>query len=563
VITTELIDTMNPPMGEERHHLQALKRSFLFLLVLCAAAFSSFAQNSQTGSPVVLDGKTVITIHWGYANYTPAVRAQGAAERLKKLASDPAVPLTLSLQHAALSTDIKCGDAIISSVFDGDAQAAGTTRDALAQQWSDSFLAAMQAYRAEHGWQQTALRVLKTLLTLAVCVYLLALIRRYTKRIALAASSVIERRIETAQSRVVKIVPERQVRAATIRLFILLRIALTLLVLAVTLHILLGIFPQTRPLATSITAGIAQTLRDFAHAFWRDLPSFLFILLLALATWYLIRLIRYFFDKVGKGSIVLEGFRPSWAGVTERLVSIAIVMLAVLIAYPYIPGSQSQAFKGISIFLGVLVSLGSTGLVANIITGVMLTYMDAFEIGDLVEIGDLTAYVKSTSLLTTRLVTRRNEIITLPNAYILSKYITNYSARGSKDGVLISTSVGIGYDSPWRQIEAMLLEAAKRTQSVLQDPAPFTLLLSLDNYAVNYEVNAYVKPGVRRYVALSELNRNVLDVFNEYGVAIMTPSYVADPPDAKVVAKSHWFSAPAKPGQTPMPQQRDYPPSRP
>jgi small-conductance mechanosensitive channel len=550
-------------MGEERNHLQALQRSFLFLLVLCAAAVFSFAQNTQAGSPVVLDGKTIITIYWGYANYTPAVRAQGAADRLKKLASDPTVPLTLSLQHAAFSTDIRCGDTIISSVFDGDAQAAGMTRDALAQQWSNSFLAAMQAYRAEHSWKQIALRILKTLLTLIVCIYLLVLIRRYTKRLALSASSVVEHRIETAQSKVVKIVPGRQIRAATIRLFVLLRLALMLLVLAVTLHVLLGIYPQTRPLAASITAGVAQSLHEFAHAFWRDLPSFLFLLLLALVTWYLIRLVRYFFDRVGKGSIVLEGFRPSWASVTERLVSIAIIVLAVLIAYPYIPGSQSQAFKGISIFLGVLVSLGSTGLVANIITGVMLTYMDAFDIGDLVEIGDLTAYVKSTSLLTTRLVTRKNEIITLPNAYILSKYITNYSARGGTDGVLISTSVGIGYDSPWRQIEAMLLEAAARTESVLQDPAPFTLLLSLDNYAVNYEVNAYVKPGVRRYVALSELNRNVLDVFNEYGVAIMTPSYVADPPDAKVVAKNHWFTAPARPEQTPAPSQRDYPPARP
>ncbi|HEX3436041.1 MAG TPA: mechanosensitive ion channel family protein [Pseudacidobacterium sp.] len=553
---------MMPTMDGERSRLQPAKRSLLFLATICAAVFFAFAQNTQTGSPVVLDGKTVITIHWGYGNYTPQARAHGIASRLKALAGDLTTSLDITQEADAFSTDIKCGDTIIASVFDGDARAEGTTRDALAEQWSASFLSAMQAYRAEHSWKRTAIRTGLALLIIGSCVLLLLLARRITNRMALTTSALLEQSIKSTSSRMARIVSSAQLRSIVMRAFLIVRIILWLVILAFASHILLGIFPSTRPLAIGIYEGVAGPARGFSHSVWVDLPSFIFIALLVLATWYLIKLIRYFFRKVAQGAITLEGFHPAWASVTERLISIAVVVFAILIAYPYIPGSQTAAFKGISLFLGVLFSLGSTGLVANIITGIMLTYMDAFEVGDLVQIGEVNAYVKKMSLLTTRFITRKNEIITMPNSTIMGKHIVNYSARGGKDSLLVSVTVGIRYDSPWRQVEALLLEAAARTESVLTDPAPFTLLLSLDDFNVKYEINAYVRAGVRRYLALTELNRNVLDVFNEYGISIMTPAYQEETTDLKLVKKENWYSPPAKPEQTPAPEQREYPPSR-
>lgn len=547
---------------EMNEAIRILKSRGLLALLFCIAALYAAAQSSPAGSPVILDGKTVITVQWGYANFTAALRADGIANRLKKVANDPSIDLQITTQPSELSENIQIGDTILASVFDGDAQLAGTTKEELAKRWSANFLAAMQAYRAEYGWRQIALRIGMALLTIAFCIWLLLLIRRYTKHFALNTSAIIERRVKGTQLPVARLVSNEVLRSLVMRVFGLVRLILLLVVVALSIHIILGIFPHTRPLATEIYRGVAAPVRAFGGAVWLNLPAIVFILLLALVTWYVIKLVHYFFQKVGEGAVSLEGFRPAWAGVTERLVSIALVVLAILVAYPYIPGSQSPAFKGVSIFLGVLVSLGSTGLVANLVTGIMLTYMDAFEVGDLVEIGDITAYVKSTSLLTTRFVTRKNEVITIPNSYIMSKHIVNFRARGGKDSILITTTVGIGYDSPWRQIDAILLTAASRTQSVLQDPAPFVLLLSLNSYDVTYEVNAYLKPGVRRYVGLAELNRNVLDVFNEYGVQIMTPSYVADPPDNKIVTKENWHAAPANPQQTPAPQERDFPPPR-
>ena len=532
-------------------------------LLLCLCALFVSAQNQTAGAPVILGNKTVITIHWGYANFTPQVRATGIAWRLKQLADDSTVPLKLTQESTPLGINIRCGDIVVASVLPGDAQAENTTQEELAQQWSKSFLTAMQDYRAEYSWRKIALRFVLGLITVALCVWLLFLVLRHTGRIAARVDSALERRVKGTQSRMARLISDEFLHATVMRAFALLRLAIILFLLALAIYVLLIISPRTRPFVVYIFEGVEHPVGDFLHSVWTSLPSLLFIVVLAIATWYVIRLVRYFFSKVAEGAISIHGFRPAWSTVTERLVSISIVVLAILIAYPYIPGSQSPAFKGVSIFLGVLVSLGSTGLVANVITGIMLTYMDAFEVGDLVEIGEITAYVKSTSLLTTRLVTRKNEIITVPNSFIMGKHITNFSARGGENGLLIGTTVGIGYEIPWRQVEAMLLEAAARTESVAKDPAPFAIILLLDNYSVNYEINAYVKSGTRRYIALTELNHNVLDVFNEYGVAIMTPSYMSDPTEAKVAPKDSWFAAPASQQQTPQPPERQYPPPRP
>ncbi len=420
----------------------------------------------------------------------------------------------------------------------------------------------MRDHRDRYSWRQAVSRGVFALLIIAFCIVLLIFTRRYAPRITQATSALLGGRVEGRRFRVASRLSSSLLSTLVTRTLALIRLLLLLIIAVLAIHTLLGIFPATRPLAMEIYGGIARSTRTFFNSLWNNLPAIIFILILATLTWQLIRLVRYFFRKISEGTISIEGFRPAWSTVTARLVSIAIVMLAALVAYPYIPGSQTPAFKGVSLFLGVLLSLGSTGLVANIISGIMLTYMDAFEVGDLVKVGDITAYIKSMSLLTTRLVTRSNETITVPNSFILDKHIINYTSRtGGEDSVLIHTGVGMGYDVPWRQVEAMLLEAAARTECVADNPAPFVDVLQFDDYSAKYEVNAYLKPGIRLYMGVTELNRNVLDVFNEYGVSIMTPAYRGDPEQPKVVARNGWFAAPASPKQTPQPPIRKYPPS--
>jgi small-conductance mechanosensitive channel len=276
-------------------------------------------------------------------------------------------------------------------------------------------------------------------------------------------------------------------------------------------------------------------------------PGLVFIALLAVVTRYLLRLLWLFFAALQQGRVTLAGFDPDWAAPTYRLVRILAVAFAVVVAYPYIPGSGSEAFKGISLFLGVMFSLGSSSAISSIVAGYTMTYRRAFRVGDRVKIGEHVGEVVQTRLIVTHLRSPKNEEIVIPNSVIMNQEVVNYSTIAREQGLILHTTVGIGYETPWRQVEAMLLEAAGRTPGLRKEPPPFVLERALGDFAVTYEINAYTedpRAALRQYAAL---HRNILDVFNEYGVQIMTPAYEGDPPVPKVVPKDQWFAPPARP----------------
>jgi small-conductance mechanosensitive channel len=491
----------------------------------------------------------VIEIRWGYKTFTPATRAARIGSELKRISDDPSAP-RISVVPEETTVDVMSGETLLASVFEGDAEAAGTGKEELAQQWASAMQRAVDAYRTEHSLRLRLTRVALALLTIAVCIALLFVLREVTRRLLRRATAKLEERAAKSDRRVAFLLSHEKTRELIIRAAVFLRLLLSLIVLWAGLHELLYIFPSTRPFALKMYQEVLRPVSAFADAFLASLPSLIFVVLLAIATRYLIKAIHFFFRKVSEGEISLEGFRPIWAPTTDRLVTITLVIFALLVAYPYIPGSGSPAFKGISLFLGVLVSLGSTGLVANAMNGISLTYVDAFEIGDLVKIGDVVGYVNKMGMLTTRVRTRKNEIVTIPNSVVTNKEIINYSKPGDQ-GVIISSKVGIGYDAPWRQVEGMLKLAAARTHGLRATPEPFVLELSLDTFDITYELNAHLEAGQVPYIVLAELNRNILDAFNEFGVQIMTPAYMADPHHDKVVPRERWYEPPATPPQSP------------
>jgi small-conductance mechanosensitive channel len=260
----------------------------------------------------------------------------------------------------------------------------------------------------------------------------------------------------------------------------------------------------------------------------------------------LLGLLRFFFSAVENGEIKLAGFYSEWAAPTYKICRFLVIILAVAVAYPYIPGSTSRAFEGISIFLGVLFSLGSTSLIANMVAGVVLTYMRGFRVGDVVKIGDTTGKVTEVALLVTRLRTPKNVEITIPNSVLMGSQVTNYSFAAGEGRLILPTSITIGYDAPWRQVHGLLLLAAERTGKVLREPAPFVLQSALDDFYVKYELNVYAASSDDMPRLYSELHQNIQDAFNEYGVQIMSPHYVADPESAKIVPPEHWRQPPAR-----------------
>jgi small-conductance mechanosensitive channel len=248
------------------------------------------------------------------------------------------------------------------------------------------------------------------------------------------------------------------------------------------------------------------------------------------------------FAGIGQGAIVINGFDAEWAIPTFRILRFFIIAFALVVAYPYIPGSESMAFKGVSVFLGVLFSLGSSSFISNVVAGYSMTYRGAFKIGDLIKIDDHFGYVVEQKLLVTRLRSPKNEEIVIPNSLMLNSNIINYSKRASDPGLILHTTVGIGYETPWRQVEAMLKEAADRTEGLLKQPPPYVLQKSLGDFAVNYEINAYCNDVPRLQRIYTNLHQNILDVFNENNVQIMTPAYEGDPEIPKVVPKDQWFT---------------------
>jgi small-conductance mechanosensitive channel len=525
-----------------RRHVLAVG-GMVCLATLSVGAQERVSQPSPVAASVQLDGRNVIEIHWGYKTFTPASRAERMSRLLKRLGDDASAP-GLSVQTEESTADVMSGETLVAAVFDGDARAAGVSREELAQQWATAMQRAVDTYRVEHRLRLKVTRLGLAVLVILVCLAMLAVFRALTREIARRVKAKLGERAAKGDMRLALLLAHERTQKLVEGTLNFTRLVASLIVVWGSVRLLLSIFPSTRPLSEKMRESVLHPAQEFTTAFLADLPSLLFVALVLLVTWYLIKLIHFFFTRIREGAITVEGFRPVWAPTTDRLVNIGLIILAVLIAYPYIPGAESPAFKGVSLFLGVLVSLGSTGLVANAVNGLSLTYLDAFEVGDLVTIGDVVGWVTKMGMLTTRVRTRKNEIITIPNSVVMNKEIINFNKPGEQ-GVIVSSKVGIGYDAPWRQVEGMLLLAARRTSGIRATPAPFVLELSLNTFDITYEINAHMEPERLLYVVTAELNRNILDAFNEFGVQIMTPAYVADPQRDKVVPRDQWHQPPA------------------
>ncbi|HET7220063.1 MAG TPA: mechanosensitive ion channel domain-containing protein [Vicinamibacterales bacterium] len=311
--------------------------------------------------------------------------------------------------------------------------------------------------------------------------------------------------------------------------------------------ILLRRFPYTRPWGESLRGALFNVALSGARAFVDELPNLLTVLGIVVVVRFLSRLTSIAFAAVEQGRISLPGIYPETAQPTRRIVVALLWIFALVVSYEYLPGSESDAFKGASVFVGLVVSLGSTGIMNQVMSGLMLTYSRAVRLGDFVRIGDVEGTVVHLGTLSTKVKNARNEEITIPNAVVVANATTNFSLHAASEGVYAPTSVTIGYDVPWRQVHALLLLAAGRTPGLRSEPKPVVLQTGLQDFYVHYTLLVALEQPNRRYMVLAALHANIQDAFNEYGVQIMSPNYEADPNAPKVVPPSRWYSSPAAP----------------
>jgi len=450
---------------------------------------------SGESAPVVVNGSEIFEVI-GIRAFSAKRRANLIAERIEKLAADPAFdPATLRVEHNEGRSEIFAGDDPVSIMLvldvDAEYQGAGAPREIVADVQRKLIQDSIEQYRHDRTAGVIRDSIIQATLRTAALGVVLFIVMWTFRRLDVLLGRQFKRRIKKLEAKSMRVVQAEQIWKVFSGVLTLFKTLLVLFIVYLFLNAVLSLFPWTRHFARTLLHLILDPLQAMGSALLGYMPNFVFLLLLYFITRYLLNLVHGLFDAIHRENLRFARFEAEWAWPTYRIIRVVVIIFAVIVAYPYIPGSESDAFKGISLFVGVLLSLGSTSFISNIIAGYTMTYRGAFKIGDRVRIGDTVGDVIESRLLVTQLRSLKNERIVIPNSTILNSEVTNYSSLAREEGVILHTRVGIGYEVPWRQVEAMLLEAAARTEGLREEPAPFVLQVALTDFAVTYELNAY------------------------------------------------------------------------
>ncbi|RNC68233.1 MAG: mechanosensitive ion channel family protein [Desulfuromonadales bacterium] len=497
-------------------------------------------------APVVVDGMVLFGVR-GFPAYTAETRAQAIADRIEAVAADPAFSRqSLRIEQDMGASLIMADKKRIMGVIDADASLERIDRHTLSKAYLQRIGDAIDDWRHDRDPDVLKRSALFTLGATLLLMLALWTGHRLFRRLRTWIESRFKPKVHDVNIKTFQVIRGEHIWRLLIGVLGLLWAVSVLVAVYLYLYNVLTLFPWTRGLANSLVSIMIDPLRTMGKGILKSIPKLVFLLVLYFFIRYVLKLVRLFFSSIADGTVVLPQFEADWALPTYRLVRLFLVAFALIIAYPYIPGSETAAFKGVSLFIGVLFSLGSSSLIGNLIAGYTMTYRRAFRKGDRIKIGEHLGDVEQIRLLVTHLRTPKNEEVIVPNSTVLNSEVINYSTMAHQQGLILHTTVGIGYETPWRQVEAILLEAAARTSGLLREPQPFVLQKALGDFCVTYEINTYCAEPQAMNRLYTELHRNILDLFNEYGVQIMTPAYEGDPEQPKVVPKEQWYAAPAR-----------------
>ena len=483
--------------------------------------------NIKKGYPVIgMLKDTLFYINTRTGSFRPQQRAFNVSERIKKLFDDDFLIIDSIIPvQSENSVDIVYRDFIIMSINEAEAISHNKTIGELADENTEKIREAIQTARDEKRLVVWLFRVGMVILVVAGIFFLIMLINLAHRK---AESFILSRKDKWLRSLSYKdytfLSTDQEIKVIGFALKII-QWFFILLLLYLVLPVIFSIFPFTQGWANLLFKLVWSPFKGILVSIWNYVPNLFSILVIVVVFRYCIRLIRYIFSEIESGKLKLSGFHDDWAMPTFGIVRFLLFAFMFVLIFPYLPGSESNIFKGVSVFLGVLFSLGSTSAIANIVAGLVITYMRPFKIGDRIRIGDITGDVVEKTMLVTRIRTIKNEEITIPNSAVLSGNTLNYSTISRVDGLVLHTTVTIGYDVPWKKMHEALIEAANRTELILPEPAPFVLQTSLDDFYVSYQVNAYTREAGKQGHIYSVLHQNIQDVCNERGIEIMSPHY--------------------------------------
>lgn len=480
------------------------------------------------GYPVVVEGDTLFTLYAKRGGLSPSDRAESFIQNILRLGKQYKVePDSLYTERTDNVTDIMYKDKVIASVTDLDGLWQNTTRDKLAQEYRAVIVEKLKELKKEHSLAQLTKRISLFILVLFVQYLLFRLTAFLFRKLKIKIASLKDTKLKPILFHNYELFDTS--KEVSILQFIsnIVKYILMLLQLLITVPILFSIFPQTKALAMKLFSYLWTPAKAILHGIMDYIPNLFTIIVIFLAIKYLIRGFKFLAGEVAADKLKLAGFYPDWALPTFHIVRFLLYAFMVAMIYPYLPGADSGVFQGVSVFVGLIVSLGSSTVIGNIIAGLVMTYMRPFKVGDRIKLNDTVGNVMEKTPLVTRLKTLKNELVTIPNSFIMSSHTTNYSSSAREYGLIIHSEVSIGYDAPWRKVHQLLIDAAKATQGVSAEPEPFVLETSLSDWYPVYQINAYVKEADKLNLIYSELHQNIQDFFNRADIEIMSPHYIA------------------------------------
>ncbi|WP_240336793.1 mechanosensitive ion channel family protein [Tropicibacter sp. Alg240-R139] len=540
-------------MTQERTALWPLWRQILIGLCFVLIAMTPPPAQAQSEVPppplaeeepdgtfqatVIVDGHELFLLR-GSSALPAAERVALVQERIVALAANSTKKtVDITFQETELGIEILADGTPISIVTAADGELDQMDVDVLAQLQGDAIRDAILSYRNERTNEARVTGAIEAGLWTVGFALFSVLIFWLRRRFKLGINAIVRRNfaeVETATN--------EQVQADAIAALIRFGVNFILFVLFFLgayyyLSFILLAFAETRYVAQILLVYVTEPVLNIVLGFVGYLPNLITLLIIGLLTQYVIKGMRVFFDAVEAGTFRLRDFEKHWINPTFNIARTVIILIALVFSFPYIPGSDSAAFQGLTILVGAMLSLGSNSVVGNVIAGLFVIYRRSTSLGDRIQVGEHIGDVVQIKLMETHLKSIKNELISIPNAQLLNSEVINYTKKIDGSGLLLHTTVGIGYEEPPEKVEAMLIEAAHRTKDLKARPAPFVLWTALADYAINYQINAYTTRGASIPRIKSDLHRNIMAVFTENGVQIMTPSYIADPPEAKIPPK--------------------------
>ncbi|MEM1236539.1 MAG: mechanosensitive ion channel domain-containing protein [Pseudomonadota bacterium] len=486
-------------------------------------------------APVTLDGSTIFFVS-GSESFPSEQRAQNVQGRLIDVAgrsSSMTLDVSVSPVQLGHAVIVDGEEIVVATVVDAEREGLGDT-ELMAEVWRDLILTAVRNYRGARSSEARQQGLVTGAIWTVSFVTFTALLIFVSRRLSSKGERIVRRYLRQVEEATQEIVRARAITEVVTVTVQGIFVAVWFVALYYYVTVVLFSFAETRAFATVLLTYVTDPVSSAWRAIVDFLPSAVVLILIFLVTRYLIRIARVTFENIEAGTVRIEGFQQHWVWPSYNIVRGLLIISAIILAFPYIPGSDSAAFQGMSILLGVMVSIGSNSVVSNVLAGLFVIYRRSTNVGDRIKIGDHIGEVVAIKLTETHLKSFKNELISIPNGQLLNSEVINYSQHIDGRGLLVHTNVGIGYDEPHHKVEELLVEAAKMTKGIKKSPPPFVMRKELGDFAVIYEINGFSTRGDQIPRTLSDLRGNILDVFHRAGVQIMSPHYEGDPEIPKI-----------------------------